>query len=71
MAILKPTENPVDVVRAVLEQKLLNPISGCDVDYEDVLQYLTEWPPSEAITDRVEHFKLWLAGDLPFDHTQH
>lgn len=57
------TENPVDVINAVMAEKLFNKNSGYDVDHDDVLQYLSEFPNNALIKDRVQHFKLWLELD--------
>lgn len=59
----KLKENPIDVIQDVLAASLFNKHSGYDVDYDDVLQYLDEFPDSSLIKDRVHHFKLWLKLD--------
>ena len=57
------TENPVDVVRVVLAEKVYNIHSGYDVDADDILEYLSMFPDNALIKDRVQHFKLWLELD--------
>lgn len=63
MATTRQFENPVDVVRKILEAGLFNPHSGCDVEAGDILQYLSEFPNNELIIDRLDHFKKWLEID--------
>lgn len=56
-------ENPVDVIQSILAASLFNTKSGYDVDHDDVLQYLSEFPDNTLIKDRLAHFKLWLRLD--------
>lgn len=60
-----PKPNHDEIVHAILSQHLFNPISGYDVDHDDVTSYLDEFPAKlhlGTISNRVEHFKQWLKG---------
>ena len=60
----KMTENTVEVVDRIVKQNFFNPHSGYDVNHDDALQYLSNWPRVPEGVDRVEHFKDWLDGKV-------
>lgn len=58
-------ENPIDVIRAVEAEHVINPNTGKEVDAQFILDYLKINPPRPDIANnRVAHFKQWLNGDF-------
>jgi hypothetical protein len=64
MSTMQLEENPIDVINAVIDARVVNPHTGAYVSANEVLEYLKSFPWYQGIGDRVVHFQAFLRGDF-------
>lgn len=63
---VKKLENPIDVIREILDAKLVKP-NGYPVDQDDILEYLSIYSTEPKGIPRLYHFKRYVTGKLSPD----